>query len=303
MSIVFFGSSEFSVPFLNEFYKDISLVVTTKEKVRGRGSLATPNPVRLSAEKNGLKYIEVDRFDENVADVIKSTVSSFFLVVSFAKKIPQRILSLTKCPINLHPSPLPKYRGAAPIERQLMDGVTDSKICVIRMTPELDAGDVILAEDFKIDILQTKAEVERTIIEKGIPLIRKALGKLATEGCVGKPQQGEPTYAPKISKEDETIVWWQPALSVHNRIRALSPKPGAYSFFRGKVVKIYRTIPHPELGCGQPGSVLRISSGTFFVCCGGGSVEILELQLEGRKRINARDFVNGMRLKVGETFK
>lgn len=302
MNIIFFGSSEFSIPFLDAFKEHIRLVITTQDKLRGRGCNIKPNPVKEFGLSVGKKVFAIEKFDDFILDAIKQIIPDFFLVVSFGKIIPEEFLKIPRCPINLHPSALPLYRGASPIERQIMDGVTFSKVCIIKIIKELDAGDVITEASFKIEESDTKKDVEKKIIEIGIPLIKEAIEIINREGCVGKPQIGIPTYASKITKKDEIIDWAENNISVHNRIRALNPIPGAYSFFRGKVLKIYKSETTDESTNEEPGTIIKIDKSGFFVQCGRKSLKIIQVKPEGRKEMRAIDFINGYRLKIGEKF-
>ena len=302
MNIVFFGSSEFSIPFIDAFKEDIKLVVTSPDKIRGRGKIALPNPVKDFAQREHLHVITVSKFKDQEYKMIKSTMPDIFIVVSYGKIIPQDILSLVKCPINLHPSKLPLYRGAAPIERQIMDGVEDSAVSIIRVIKELDAGDIIIEEPFKILPYETKGDVEKKIVEIGIPLLKKAIEVSSNGECDGMKQEGTAIYAIKIAKDDELIVWSSDGLNIFNKIRALSPKPGAYTYFRKKIIKIFKAEIANFVNSLPPGAVTNVFKDCFNIACGKGGIKILELQMEGGKRISAKDFINGFKVKEGESF-
>lgn len=301
MRIVFFGSSEFSIPFLNAFSDRISLVVTTEDKVRGRGNKLKSNCVKDSAISKDIRCIALRRFDKESLNQILEVKPDVFLVVSFGKIIPESLLSIPKCAINLHPSPLPLYRGAAPIERQIMDGVTHSKVCIMKITPELDAGDILIEEKFNISIEETKGDIEKRVAVIGIPLIEKALNLVEKGNCKGKPQEGISSYARKITREDERIKWDRSSVEVHNKVRALSPSPGAFTFFRGKVLKIFYTVLDKKNYENEPGTIVEVGKDYFAVQCADAMIKVLDIQIEGRKRISAADFINGNRPQKGET--
>ncbi len=300
MRIVFFGSSEFSIPFLKAFSDRISLVITTEDKVRGRGKKLKANCVKDIAISENIKCIAIKKFDKESLNQILEVQPEVFLVVSFGKIIPKSFLSVPKCAINLHPSPLPLYRGAAPIERQIMDGVTHSKVCIMKVVPELDAGDILLEENFNISIEDTKEDVERRVVDIGIPMIEKVLNLVEKGNCEGKPQEGISSYAQKITKEDERIKWNKLGVEVHNKVRALSPSPGAFTFFRGKVLKIFRTGLDKKNYKEKPGTIVEVGKDYFAVQCLDGIIKVLDVQIEGRKRVLANDFINGNRPQKGE---
>ncbi len=302
MKIIFFGSSEFSVPFLEAFKEDIVLVVTTIDKIKGRGNKFQANPVKVAAIKRNLNYITVKKFGKEEQDKIRSYFPNTFLVVSFGKIIPNSFLEIVKCPINLHPSALPLYRGAAPIERQIMDGVTDSKICIMKVVKELDAGDVLLEKPLKIGLDDTKGEVEKRIIKEGIPLIEQALKLVERGKCQGYPQFGNASYAFKIEKSDEEINWRKSNIQIFNQIRALNPRPGAFTYFRGKSIKIFKAELLNEKYNKIPGEIISVKKEYFDVQCENGALRVLEVQPEGKRVMNSLDFINGMKIEEGECF-
>jgi methionyl-tRNA formyltransferase len=300
MRIVFFGSSDFSVPFLESLAQDIVLVITSEDKRKHRGKKLLPNPVKESAEKLGLEFIATDMLDENVIKEIEKSNPDLFVVVSYGKIIPSEILRLAPCAINVHPSKLPMYRGAAPIERQIMDGVKESAVSIIKVSEKLDRGDIILSKPFNIEPFETKADVEKKIVEIGTVLLREAIEKIKREGCKGKKQTGKGSYAKKITKDDEIINWQKSNTELHNLIRALSPVPGARTYFKGKILKIFKTEPDDEYYDEVPGTIVSVSDDSFSVKCGEGALKVFEVQMEGKKKISARDFINGFRIKKGD---
>ena len=300
MSIVFFGSSEFSIPFLDSFRKDIKLVITSPDKIGGRGKRFVSNPVKSFALREDLPVITIDKFEEEEYFKIKAVNPEIFMVVSYGKIIPQEILSLAKCALNLHPSKLPLYRGAAPIERQIMDGVEDSAICIIKVIKQLDAGDIIFEEPFKILPFETKGEVEEKIVKISVPLLRRAIEIVSHDKCEGRKQVGTPTYARKITRSDELIVWSDSGIRIYNKTRALNPRPGAYTYFRQRLLKIFKTEFLTFSTSFSPGTMFNVSKEYFYVSCGEGSIKVLDLQVEGGKKISAKDFINGFKIYEGE---
>lgn len=303
MKIGFFGSSEFSVPFIDAFKKEIVFVATSIDKIRGRGKNLTANTVRKFSEEVSLHVIKIEKFEASCYNEMKSFNPDILLVVSYGKIIPQEVLGLTNCSLNLHPSKLPLYRGAAPIERQIMDGVEDSAVSIIKIIKELDAGDIILDRAFKILPFETKGDVERKIVGIGVPLLKEAIKLVSIDRCEGRKQKGPVSYANKITKEDEIIDWKADGLVIYNKIRALSPKPGAYTYFRGKLMKIYSAEFVGTSDLSVPyGTIFDVSKDYFYITCKNANIKVLELQVEGGKRLKARDFINGFKILNGEKF-
>lgn len=302
MRIVFFGSSDFSVPFLESVKSDTVLVVTSPDRKKGRGKKLLPNPVKEKAIELGIPFITAEKLTEEEAQKIKIVSPELFVVVSYGVIIPESVLSIANCAINVHPSKVPYYRGASPIIRQIMDGVKESAVSIIKVSKRLDRGDIILQRPFEISETDTRADVEEKVIRVGTALLKEAIEKVQAKGCTGIPQKGKGTYAKKITKEDEKIDWRQPALKIYNKVRALYPSPCAYALFRGKRVKVRKVLLFDGNSNGVPGSVVSVSKNEIVVQCGAGALKLLELQMEGKKPVSARDFINGVKPKSGEKF-
>jgi len=300
MRVVFFGSNSFSIPFLDAVKDNVVLVVTTTDKVSGRGNKVIQNPVKEFSKSKAIEVISVRKFDEEVAASIKNSIPDSFVVVSFGKIIPPYILNIVDCSVNVHPSRLPLYRGAAPIERQIMDGVTESAVSIIKVSSELDAGDVIVSTPLKIYFYDTRETVEKRIFEIGIPLLKKTLSLIEKGNYEGIPQEGSSTYAKKITKKDELIDWSKDSLLIYNAIRALSPRPLAYACFRSHILKIASAEPVDEDYEYHAGEICEVEKDFFVVKCGKGALKIIEVIPEGKKRMFVRDFINGYRIIKGE---
>jgi len=303
LKIIFFGSSGFSVPFLEEVKNSVTLVITSRDKRKNRGRKLLPNPVKEAAIRFGIDYFAGDSFDEEIIEEIRNISPDFFVVVSYGKIIPSELLSIPRYAINVHPSKLPLYRGAAPIERQILDGVTHSAVSIIEVDKRLDRGNIFLEKPFDIAFTDTKEDLEKKIINIGRKLLKKAIEALNERDYKGEAQVGKSSYAKKIMKEDEIINWDTSAAQIYNKIRALYPLPSAQTIFRGKILKIFKgkIINDVEKNV-KTGEIVYLSKNSFFVSCGKGILEILEVQLEGKKRISAKDFINGAHIKLGETF-
>ncbi len=299
MKIVFFGSSSFSIPFLEALKEDTVLVVTMSDKPQKRGKNLFPNPVKKRAIELRLPFVTVEKFDLSCKARIESVFPDLFVVVSFGKIIPDYILSIAQCALNLHPSALPLYRGAAPIERQIMDGVTKSAISVMVINEKLDKGSVLLKQPLEISLDDTREDVEQKIINMGIPLLKQAISMVKDGNYSEIAQQGKGSYAKKITKDDELIHWGKDNVHIYNKIRALCPLPASFTFFRGKRLKLFKANTL-VLNKGVPGEIIDLLKEGFVVQCGVGALLIKEVQIEGKRRICASEFINGTRLQIGE---
>ena len=301
MKIGFFSGSDISIPFLEAIIDDVALVVTLKPKVRERGNTLTANPVKIFAENKNKAVLEIETFTPEVIEKIQSYNLEAFVVFSFGKILPKEVLELVKCPLNIHPSNLPFYRGASPIERQLMDGVTKSAVTIFKMSEKIDKGEIIAKKEFDVTTNDDYFSFLEKVYRVGIPLLRDSLSCCLEESCSSMEQKSGGNYAKKIRKEEEIIGWNNPAASVHNKVRALT-RIGAYTCFRGKKLKVFKSeltnnvIETPQ----KPGSIVLVTSDSFVVACSEGAVKVLEVQLENKKRMSSKDFINGYKPKIGE---
>jgi methionyl-tRNA formyltransferase len=300
MNIVFFSGSDISIPFAKALIPDIKLIVTLPPKIRGRGSKVTPNPLKIFADENSIDVLEIEDFNEETVTNIKLHNPEVYVVFSFGKIIPKEVLELVKCPLNVHPSDLPYYRGASPIERQLMDGVSQSAVTIMKMNEKLDQGEIILKKHFEVSLYDDYYSFLEKVYEVGIPLVKEALQCCLSDTCLPIPQESKGTYAKKITSEEEKIDWSKDAISIHNKVRALT-RIGAYTTFRGKKLKIFKTVPIIDLQIEhKPGTIVEVRKDFFIVATGNGCIKVIEVQLEGKRVMNASDFINGYKPQVLE---
>jgi methionyl-tRNA formyltransferase len=212
------------------------------------------------------------------------------IVVGYGQIIPQNVIDLApRGIINVHASLLPKYRGAGPIQWAILNGETRTGVTTMRIDAGLDTGDMLLKAETEIAPEETAVELGRRLAAMGAELLVETLARL--DAIVpAKQDSAQATYAPLLKKEDGLIDWSRPAVSIHNQVRGLQPWPGAYTTFRGKTLHIWQARVAGRAG-------LR----PWAVACGGGALELLEVQLEGRKRMSAADFANGQRLTEQDT--
>uniref|UniRef100_A0A7C4U1K6 Methionyl-tRNA formyltransferase n=1 Tax=Caldisericum exile TaxID=693075 RepID=A0A7C4U1K6_9BACT len=301
MRIGFFSGAEISLPFLEALKEHIKVVVTPPPKIRGRGNVPAYNPVKKAILQYGFEVVEVNTFDEETISKIKSFALDSFVVFAFGKRIPSALLEIVKCPLNIHPSPLPDYCGASPIERQLMDGVSKSAVTIIKMNEKIDKGDIILQEFFDVSIDDDYFSFLDKVYSIGIPLVKEALWYCLEDSSFRPvPQIGTGRVAKKIQKEEYVIDWNNPAILIHNKVRALV-RVGAYTTFRKKMLKILKTKVIFDYNIGEkPGMIVDVKKDYFIVKAQVGAVMVFMVQVESKNRMTALDFINGYRPKAGE---
>ncbi len=308
MNYIFFGSGEFAAGLLEAlFHAHIlpDLVVSTPDKPKGRGLRITPGPVPRVCKSLGLPVVQPEKV--NSPEFVSSLSRPDFILVSdFGKILKRGLLELPKiAPLNLHPSPLPAWRGAAPIERSIMAGGPYG-LSVFVMDEGMDTGPLVLQEEMDevrgpfddrenalIPPYPTKADLVACYLSEAPELIARALDGLAKGTLKPVAQKGEATYAPKIDKSELWPDWNARPEEVARHINALSPKPGARAVFQGKLLKLLMALPAWHISA-QPGEIM-IEDGHLFIACSGGAVRIDELQPEGKKPMGSDDFIRGLR--------
>ncbi len=310
-SIVFMGTPAFAVPSLERLMDaghDVRAVVTRPDRPRGRGLAMAASEVKAAALRHGLRVFEPARLkDEDFLNALRGLAPDFIIVVAYGKILPESVLSIPpKGCVNLHASLLPKYRGAAPINRAIMNGERTTGVTVMLMDSGMDTGPVLMKEEVAIDRDDNAGSLSARLSEAGAALLCEAIGRLAEGRLEAVPQdEGLATYAPMLKKEDGLIDWGKGAGEISDLVRGLYPWPGAYTRWRGKLIKIHSckaasTGPHG----GQdtlPGTIVAVSS-SIFVRCGSGVMEITGVQPENKRRMTAAEFIRGNRIETGERF-
>jgi len=305
MKIVFMGSPDFSVPSLRRLLESkhhISAVVTQPDRPRGRGKKLIPTPVKQFAVSKGLTVLQPQKLHE-IKDRLKEIKPEVIVVVAFGKILDREIIDLPfyGC-INVHASLLPKYRGAAPIHRAVINGESVTGITTMFMDTGLDTGDILLKDTVTIGSEDTAGDVHDRLAEKGARLLVKTLDLLEAGEIVRVPQNDEEaSYAPPLTGSDEIINWDQPAKDIKNLVRGMNPWPGARTFLNGKVLKIWRVeSTGAGKGTSSPGTVVDVNTDEGIkVQVGDGYIIITELQLQGGKRMDAPQFLRGHSLNPG----
>ncbi len=296
MRVVFMGTPDFSVPALERIATEheVVAVVTQKDKPKGRGMSVSYTPVKESALKLNIPIYQPDKVkEESFVDELKELNPDVIVVIAFGQILSNDILTLPKygC-INVHASLLPKYRGAAPIQWAVIDGEEKSGVCTMKMDEGLDTGDIIDVDEITLDPKETGGSLFDKLAKLGGELILKTLQNLEFgKATFIKQDDSKSTYAKKMTKELGHIDFTKDAESIERLIRGLNPWPSAFTYLDGKVMKIW-DADVVDAG-GVPGTVISEDKDSFVIATGSKALKVNELQLEGKKRMKASDFLNG----------
>ena len=296
---VFFGSGELAARVLEELLHRRQvplLVVTTPDRPRGRGRRLRPGPVKVLAQAHHLRILQPERLkDPDFLKTLQAEAPDYLVLTDYGKILPSRVLEIPrKLALNLHPSLLPRYRGAAPVERALMAGEQEIGLSILVMVPRVDAGPVLLQDRMPVPEEATKGDLLPEIARRGTDLLLRAVAAYERGEIRPQPQPEEgATYAPKIRPEETWLDLRRPARELARQVRALSPRPGVRLLLDGQVARILRAraVDHPDL---VPGEV-RVAGHRLLVGTAEGALEILELVPAGKRAMTAREFLLGHR--------
>ena len=299
------GTPEFAVPSLELLaqHYEIAAVFTQPDRPSGRGQKLAQTPVKRTAFALNLSVHEPQKINTpDVLTQLRDIAADAIVVVGYGKLIPQIIIDMPRLGIvNLHASLLPKYRGAAPINWALVRGETQTGVTTMKIDAGLDTGDMLLKETIDIAPDDDTSTLGRKLAVIGAPLLVRTLDGLERGEITPIPQDhAQATIAPILKKEDGRADWTLPATDLLNRVRGFAPWPGVYTKFREGTVSIWRAAI-ADSPAAAPGS-LTVTGRRVFVACGSGSLELLELQPEGKKRMSVADFLNGARVRPDERF-
>jgi methionyl-tRNA formyltransferase len=329
MRLVFLGTPAFAVPTLERIVEaghHVAAVVTQPDRPRGRGQHLAASAVKEAALRLGLTVYQPERVRRPEAvEYLRGIGAEAMVVVGYGQIIPQAVIDLAPHGIiNVHASLLPKYRGAGPIQWAILNGETLTGVTTMRIDAGLDTGDMLLKAETEIGPEENAIELGARLAVMGADLLVKTLAGLAAGTVTGEKQDAtQATLAPLLKKEDGVIDWSQPAAMIHNRVRGLQPWPGAYTTFRGQKLHVWkarvaqavmpavryrfgalRKLPNPQRTAGTTAfastSTSVFGADSVSVTCGSGALELLVVQLEGRKRISAAEFANGQRLNEND---
>lgn len=314
MKLLFMGTPDFAVPSLQELVKNghqIVGVFTQPDRPAGRGKNLKPSPVKVAAQELGLPIYQPEKVKTQEAiNWLKELAPEGIIVVAYGQILSQEILNLPRygC-INVHASLLPDLRGAAPIHWALIYGEKMTGVTTMQMDTGLDTGDILLKAEYPISEEATTGEVHDALSQLGGKLLIKTLDLLEKGELKATPQVGETRYATLLKREHEVLDWFRSAEALHNQIRGLNPWPGAYTTFRGEILKVWRSkspkntqVTDSQNTSQRPGQVLEVLDEGLLIQTGERPLLITEVQPAGKKAMPARDFFLGRRAQVGESF-
>ena len=300
------GTPEFAVPSLEILTRNnypLAAVVTQPDRPKGRGRHMVSSPVKTYAQSHRLTILQPERVrNREFIEHLRTLCPDIVVVAAFGQILPREILELTpKGCVNVHPSLLPKYRGAAPINWTIIRGETKTGVTIMLMDEGLDTGDILMQEETPVAPGETSGELHDRLAGMGADLLIKSIERIATDTITRTPQDPSlATYAPLLKKEDGLIRWDFEVRHIVNLIRGLSPVPGAYSLLKGKMLKIFSATGEETLMKDMPGTVAGETEKGLPVAAQNGYIYLQEVQMENKKRMPVHDFLRGFRISHGE---
>ena len=309
MNIVFMGTPEFALPTLEKIYNSshsILSVITQPDRPKGRGQKQVDSPIKKFALENNLPILQPATVNtkEFIASLLENR-PDYIIVVAFGQILSETLLKVPKqfC-INLHSSLLPKYRGAAPINRAILNGETRSGVTTMIMDKGMDTGDILLVDETPIEQNDDAQSLHDKLSEQGGKLVLETLSRLQKNDLLPTPQNSDlASYAPKLKKEESLIDWKIDAENIFNKIRGLSPWPGTHTLYNGKRLAILKGEIVLGESSDHPGHVERITDTGIEVGTGKNRLKITELKLEGKKAMPVKSFLSGYKITRDDIFK
>lgn len=305
LKIVFMGTPEFALPSLQKLCEagaQVVGVVTGMDKPAGRGLQIIATPIKQFAVERGIPTLQPEKLnDPAFVAALQALRADLFIVVAF-RILPREVFTIPpRGTINLHAALLPRYRGAAPIQWAIMNGEAETGVTTFFIDEKMDNGEMLLQERVAIGENETAGELHDRMAVIGAEVLLETVTQLAEGNLQSRPQQGEITLAPKITKEIAALDWSKPARVLRNWIRGLNPAPGAYTRWQGKLLKIFASeVREHAVQEFLPGQVCHVDTqhGELWIQTGEEALALRELQLEGKRRMNAAEFLRGHQIKV-----
>jgi len=313
MKIIFLGSAHFAVPALEALIRspyEVCCVVTQPDKKKGRDMHLAGTDILASAKLAGLKVFQPQNINSTEAlNYLKSFSADLLVIVAYGQILSQEVLDIPKViPINIHASLLPRYRGAAPINWAIINGESSTGVSIIKVIRKMDAGPIIAQKEVPINKDDDAITLEEKLRLLGAELLMAALKDIENKTFkLIEQDEAQAVMAPKLKKVNGYIDWARPASEINNLVRGCLPWPGAFTYYKGKLLKIFKAEFAPDLNCKnkiQSGEVAQItaSKNEIMVATVKGALAIEELQLEGGRRMTAKEFVHGHKIKAGDLF-
>ena len=302
------GTSEFALPALTELIThkfEIIGVVTQPDRPSGRGKRLNPPPVKIAATEHDLPVYQPEKVRKpDVVRTLERLAPDVTVVAAFGQLLPQTVLDIPPCgTINLHPSLLPKYRGAAPIQWALINGETETGVTLMLLDAGEDTGDIISATHIPIRDEDTAFTLTEQLAQLGANQLIKCLSEMRGDTPPPSTPQNnaEATHAPRLTKEIGDINWHQPATTIYNLVRGTAIWPGAYTFFRNNLrLKVINCQPLPQTSDAPPGTLEIVEKRKLLVATSDGALQLLKIQPATKKAMETGDFINGYQVQTGE---
>ena len=308
LRIAFFGTPDFAVPSLAALIAsrhDVVALVSQPDRPKGRGHKLQPTPTKQVALEAGVPVLQPARIrDDAFLDAFRDLRVDLGVVAAYGKILPDALLAIPPMGmINVHASLLPAYRGAAPVHRAVIDGLSETGVTIMRVVRELDAGPMLARVTRPISTEETSVDVERGLAGLGARVLLEVIEQLAAGTAHEEPQDDRAaSYAAKLTREEGTVDWTLPAALIHDRVRGLQPWPLVSARLDNHRYLLHRTLPHPDSVAAAPGTIVEAAGDRLVVATVRGTLQILQLQPEGRRVLNSRDFLAGYRIRPGMTF-
>jgi methionyl-tRNA formyltransferase len=305
MKIVYMGTPDFAVgalKALSESDNEIVCVVTQPDKAKGRSGKPVFSPVKEYALSCGIPVFQPEKIrTQDSVNYLKELDADLYVVAAFGQILSQEVLDLPRygC-VNIHASLLPLYRGASPIQQALLDGRSETGVTLMQMDAGMDTGDILLQEKIPITMEDTAGTLFDRLMELGADMIVRAVPMIEKGELTRIPQDSSSaTKVGKITKEMGRIDWNKDAAYIDRLIRTMNPWPSAYTSYEGKMLKIWKAVPLDASSGNDCGVVTETGKNSFTVACGNSTLEVREVQLEGKKRMSAGDFMRGNHVEKG----
>ena len=308
MKIVFMGTPEFALPTLEKLITSkhsVIAVVTQPDRPKGRGQDLTPSPIKILAQKYAIDVFQPEKAASGeFIETLRTLTPDLIVVVAYGQILKKEVLQIPRlfC-MNLHSSLLPKYRGAAPINRAIIEGEQETGVTTMKMDTGMDTGDILLVNKTPITDVDNAQTLHDRLANAGASLVMETIQRMEDQTLTPVPQDSDKaTHAPKLKKEDGLVHWEKDAASLSNMVRGLEPWPGAFTFFKSKRLRLCTV----ETTTGQPGDIAgeiaRITDHGIEVGTGKGRLVITQLQPEGKKKMSAKSFLAGNKMLMGNRF-
>lgn len=309
MKIIFAGTPEFALPTLEELFKsghEISLVITQRDRPKGRGKKLQYTPVKEKALQLGLEVYQPDNInsDESI-EKLKMINPDFLIVVAFGQILKKKVLDIPKIDaLNVHASLLPKYRGAAPINWAILNGEEETGVTIMKIDEGLDTGDIISSVSTPIDDADDAITVHDRLSRLGGELIVSTLVDIVNNRAKYTPQKNEiSTYAPMLYKDNGRIDWNKPSKDIFNQVRGLKPWPSAFTYYEDKQIKIHKIKLTDEISNGEPGKIVDVSNSSVFINSADKIIVVEELQFPNKRPMKVSEYLAGNSIVKGTILK